>query len=114
MDREGEGMTDESDRTGVSVVVGELQAGGVLVRVGGEIDISNIEQVQRLIEPVVGPATKEITFDLSEVAFIDSSGLALLLSVAERIGTVRLKSPSRQVRRIIEVTGLGAALPVEP
>jgi anti-anti-sigma factor len=41
---------------------------------------------------------------------MDSSGIALLLSVARRVPDVQLHSPSPIVRRLIELTGLEQTL----
>jgi anti-sigma B factor antagonist len=107
-------MSGEAQGTGVSVVVGPLDQGAVTVRIGGEIDISNVELVRGLVDPVIELGAEQVIFDLSDLKFIDSSGLAFLLSFADEVSAVSLKSPSRSVARIIEVTGLGQRLPIEP
>jgi anti-sigma B factor antagonist len=107
-------MTGESQGTSVSVAVGTLDQGVIAVRLGGEIDISNVEQVHELVEPVTELGADQVIFDLSDLTFIDSSGLALLLSVADQVPSVFLRSPSRPVMRIIQVTGLEHRLPLEP
>jgi anti-sigma B factor antagonist len=54
----------------------------------------------------------EINVDLSNVSFIDSTGLGMLVGVLkearEMKGEVRLVNPGREVRRILQVTGLEA------
>ncbi len=45
---------------------------------------------------------------------MDSSGLALLASVAQRVPEVELRDPSPIVRRLIELTGLVGILNVTP
>jgi anti-sigma B factor antagonist len=107
-------MTGELQGHGVSVVVGTLDQGAVTVRIGGEIDISNVDLVHGLVDPVTELGAEHVIFDLSDLSFIDSSGLAFLLSVADKVPAVSLKSPSRSVTRIIEVTGLAKRLPIEP
>lgn len=108
------GMTGESQGTSVSVVVGPLDQGAVVVRIIGEIDISNVDDARELVDPVTDLGAEQVVFDLSDLSFIDSSGLALLLSVADKVPSVLLKGPSRSVTRIIEVTGLQQRLPIEP
>lgn len=52
----------------------------------------------------------EINVDLSDVSFIDSTGLGMLVGVLKEAqtmkGAVRLINPGREVRRILQVTGL--------
>jgi anti-sigma B factor antagonist len=54
----------------------------------------------------------EINVDLSDVSFIDSTGLGMLVGVLKEArdmkGAVRLINPGREVRRILQVTGLEA------
>ena len=45
---------------------------------------------------------------------MDSSGLALLASVARKVPEVELRDPSPIVRRLIELTGLAEILNVSP
>jgi anti-anti-sigma factor len=107
-------MSEESNGTGVSVVVGAPVGTSLVIQICGEIDIANVDYLHRVIDPVMARGdTKLVTFDLSDLAFMDSSGLALLLSVAEKVDTVKLRNASAQVQRIIEVTGLQATLRME-
>jgi len=54
----------------------------------------------------------ELWVDLSRVSFIDSTGLGMLVGVLkearEMNGEVRLMNAGREVRRILQVTGLEA------
>jgi anti-anti-sigma regulatory factor len=45
---------------------------------------------------------------------MDTSGLALLLNVANRAASVSISDPSTQVRRVIESAGLGSILRMSP
>jgi anti-anti-sigma factor len=54
--------------------------------------------------------------DLAEVTFMDSAGVATLLSLAELVraadGEFHLRRPPATVGRLLEITGLTDALPV--
>lgn len=93
--------TDLSIRTDVG-------ADAVRVGVVGEIDSSNCEQLQAVLAEQASAGTVHV--DLSEVTFIDSSGLrALLLGhrlIGEAGGTMRITAASENVRRLFEITGL--------
>ena len=81
-----------------------------VVRVRGEIDLSSASMLRAvLVEQVV--VHDVVTVDLSEVSFIDSSGLwALLDAHGIRRGALRLGPCSSQVQRALEITGLDAEL----
>jgi anti-sigma B factor antagonist len=86
---------------------------GQLVKITGELDISNVESVRQAIELVTADRPAVLVFELSELRFIDSSGIALLLGAARAVGAVQMRNPSPAVRRVVEITGLGDALPLE-
>jgi anti-anti-sigma factor len=86
----------------------------VVVRVVGEIDISTVEAVRTAVATAMEHDPIGIVFDLSEVRFIDSSGIAVLLQSRKAIESIRIRNPSSVVGRLIELTGLTHVLPIEP
>lgn len=60
---------------------------------------------------------KKLVFDLSEVEYCDSSGLsAILLSfriLQNNEGAIRLASPQKSVRTLIEISQLNRVLPIK-
>jgi anti-anti-sigma factor len=99
-------------------VEGERQGTICLVRVHGEIDLSNAHEVSSAIGTVMGQETRWLVVDLSEITYLDSSGVALLLRLAERLQTRRrqlhLVVPrGSPVRRVLVFTGLPRVIPVE-
>lgn len=59
---------------------------------------------------------KKLVFDLSEIEYCDSSGLsAILLSfriIQTNDGQIRLASPQKSVRTLIEISQLNRVLPI--
>ena len=72
---------------------------------------SAVEQV----EPELDDTT--LVFDLSQLRFVDSSGLRVIISthrlMADRGGRLVLRSPSSTTQRILAVTGLADQINVE-
>lgn len=90
--------------------------GMVVVRLDGEIDIATAESVFERLRS----ATREncTVVDLSEVDFIDASGVNALVS-ATRSATARrhhlmVAGPPSQLRRILDVLDLHGVLPTHP
>lgn len=78
--------------------------GGVTVIVTGEIDKSNAERFRRELDTLAGEDS--ITIDLTEVTYLDSSGVAVLFDRVSR-GATHLVAGSRcLVRSVMEITGL--------
>ena len=85
-----------------------------IVKVSGELDISNIDSLREALDQIPTSPPPAIVFDLCELRFIDSSGIALLLTTAHQVPSVQVRQPTPAVRRVIEITGLTDVLPIEP
>jgi len=97
----------EEHDSAMGAVDGVGDEGGVpVVRLTGEIDISNAEQLGDALEAIVGPDARRLVVDLDGLEFMDSAGIAMLLRTASRMDSVELRNPSEVMRRIIECTGL--------
>ena len=86
------------------------------VRLLGELDMSTAPQLRdELLRLVSGGATM-VTVDLSELAFVDSTGLSVLITGLKRLrqqgGEMALRSPTPGTRRVLEITGLTEVFPI--
>jgi anti-anti-sigma factor len=106
--------TDEPGKPTGRAEIASDEAGVPVIKLVGEIDLSNVDSVRATIDDTVSSAPERIIFDLSGLDFLDSSGIALLLFAAAKSGSVQLRNPSEIVQRIIEVTGLAGVLPMDP
>jgi anti-sigma B factor antagonist len=91
--------------------------GLVIVSLAGQFDLSTAEDLREsLVSPEVLGAPR-VRVDLSEVTFLDSSGIGLLVSACKRVrsagGTFSASSGGGPARRILEVAGLIEYLHVE-
>jgi anti-sigma B factor antagonist len=82
------------------------EAGVPVVRLTGEIDISNAEPIGDALEAILGPGARRVIVDVAGLDFMDSAGIAMLLRTAARVEAVEIRNPSGIIRRIIECTGL--------
>lgn len=89
------------------------ESGAFVVRLLGEIDISNADAIGIELERLLDGTPVALVVDLSGLDFMDSTGIAMLLQATGRAGSVVVRNPSAIVRRMIETTGLSMALPVE-
>jgi anti-anti-sigma factor len=82
----------------------------VVLELRGELDISTVPELERQLVEVERENPRRIIIDLSQLGFMDSTGLALIIraaDAAERHGRqLRLRRGSRQVRRLFEVAGI--------
>jgi anti-anti-sigma factor len=92
-------------------VSGAVNDDGVLVLdLGGELDVSNFEVVRSKIDALLGAQPKSVVVDLGSLSFMDSSGIALLVGIGNRVEDLRVRNPTPVVRRIIEICGLADAV----
>jgi anti-sigma B factor antagonist len=85
-------------------------SGAAVISLAGEIDLSNMELVREQLEPTLRTAPERLIFEVGELQFMDSSGLALMLGAAQRAGSVALRNPTSVIRRIVETSGLAEVL----
>jgi anti-sigma B factor antagonist len=82
----------------------------VVLAVRGEVDIANKRAMRTALESAIDDARRAVVVDLSDVRFMDSTGLALMLNAARRLTRRRLgfaiACPEGPVRRAFDVTGL--------
>jgi anti-anti-sigma factor len=89
----------------------------VALRVHGELDQATVPQLHSAVDPEVENGAGSLLVDLSACEFIDSSGLAALVAVRERVTATAGRGfavccPDSQVRRLLELTGLDRAMGV--
>jgi anti-sigma B factor antagonist len=102
----------ELNRGLAQVGITPLDSGCVEICIAGEIDLACVEGLRAAIQPTLENAPEHMEIDLEGVRFMDSSGIAVLLTIANTAGDVRIVRPSAPVLRIIELTGLASFLKV--
>lgn len=89
-------------------------SGALTLSIAGELDLASVESVQEAIDEALNGDPERIVFDLGGLTFMDSSGIAMMLQVSKRVGTVEVRNVTPIVRRVIEATGLVEVLGLEP
>jgi anti-sigma B factor antagonist len=94
-----------------------LDAGVVVVRLTGEVDVATCELLRDgLLRVVTDEIDRSLVVNLAGVTFMDSIGLGVLVGVWRRLGARRgnlaLAAPSRSVQHILDATGLAKVLAV--
>ena len=95
----------------------DVRGSTLWITLAGEIDLDNSAWLDERIRGAIVPAVDQVVLDLSEVAFMDSSGLRVVLKLADRLHERRreliLVVPSEGVvRRVLTVSGAEAQVPI--
>jgi anti-sigma B factor antagonist len=87
-----------------------------LVEIGGEIDLHSAPQLRAALLKAGEGEAPRLVVDLSEVTFIDSTGIGVLVGALKRAresgGDVHFCGVQARVRRVFEITGLIHGLPL--
>jgi anti-sigma B factor antagonist len=87
-----------------------------VIAVEGELDLSVADRIEEELAKAERGEAEAIVLDLSEVTFIDSTGIAVLVAAARRSAEnsdrLRIRRSSAPgVRRMLALTGLDGRLP---
>jgi anti-sigma B factor antagonist len=80
-------------------------------RLVGELDLYSVDELSERLQPHVA-AGGDLRLDLSELTFIDSSGIRALFQLNAQLedGTLMLERPSPFARRVMGMLGVGGSL----
>ena len=87
-------------------------------RLAGELDHHLAAEIRTKIdEEMMAKLPKKLVLELSEIEFMDSSGLGLILgryTKALEIGCLLiLRNPGRRIKRLIEISGVASMIQTE-
>lgn len=85
-----------------------------VIVVVGQIDSHTATALDEALD--AAPSAASVSVDLSEVSFVDSSGLRVLVRAHKRLadggGALTLVKPSQPVTRLLDMTGLSSELAI--
>ena len=85
----------------------------VIVAAAGEIDLSNVGDLREAVTTACADCNR-LRLDLTEIEFIDSTGLGGLLELRSTLRarnvTLEIVAGDGPVRQAVEITGLGELL----
>jgi anti-anti-sigma factor len=105
---------DASRPTQLRFDVLEDDDGCPLIKLEGELDMTNTGELEAAVEPVIKQRPSRLVVDLSDLKFADSSGVALWVRWANIVDQVEIRQPSALLRRVLERMGLAERLRLTP
>ncbi|HEV7562296.1 MAG TPA: STAS domain-containing protein [Solirubrobacterales bacterium] len=92
-----------------------------MIQLDGELDLANAAALEQELDAALRNGNARVIVDMSELTFIDSTGIALLVTAAGGAdgngdgngeGRVRfLRSRAAAVNRVLDLTGVAERLP---
>ena len=87
-----------------------------IIRIEGEVDVSNASELRDALDTALADGAKEVEADFAEVAYIDSTGIGVLVGAAHRAqesGSVLVvANPQKNVERFFTLLGVDKDLNV--
>jgi anti-sigma B factor antagonist len=83
--------------------------GACIVKLGGELDLYNADNVREALSGAVADSAERVVVDLAEVEFIDSTALGVLIEARTKLrnrGAFLLAAPGLETRRALQISGL--------
>lgn len=97
-------------RHGLLAVRTARKGGARVVSLDGELDLANAHVAEEALHEAIGDQSQRLVVDMQQLTFIDSTGIALLVSVMRdeqcrgRLSFV--PSTAAEVIRVLQVTGI--------
>ena len=92
----------------------DTRDGAVIVRLAGELDLYNAEDVRAALAQALAATPSRIVVDMAAVEFVDSTALGVLVEARSRLGhdALLLAAPQPETRRTLKISGLDRHLAV--
>ena len=91
---------------------------GVELDLAGDLDMSATFALEPVLDRVLADGPRRLVLDLGDVAFVDSSGLGLLIATHERASgaevDMAITGAGPEIQRVFSIAGLDGVLPVRP
>lgn len=104
--------------SGLARIEVEATPGTCLLRIIGEIDMTNAQDLFAEIEAAVPNAASTLVVDLAQTTYLDSAGVKLLFLLADRYRARRrvlrlVVPPEAPIRAVLELTGVAQVVSLE-
>lgn len=89
-----------------------------VVSVGGDLDAASSRLLRECVSALVAEGVRDVRLRTARLSFVDAAGVGALIGAARRLreagGSLSIEGPSRQVARLLDVTGAARVLAVLP
>jgi anti-sigma B factor antagonist len=108
---------DNNEREGAELDINPESIGDLsLIGLSGEVDVYSAPMLRETIKDLVDEGKYKIVVDLEKVAFLDSTGLGVLVGGLKRVkhhdGELGIICDQEKILRIFRITGLDKVFPI--
>ena len=88
-----------------------------VITIEGEIDIYSAPDFKEKLYTIIGEGNRDVVLECSNLSYIDSTGLGILVGVLKRIKeqnhNIVIKNPRNTIRKLFKITGLDKVFIIE-
>lgn len=99
------------------LVMGSNDDSGKVISIRGEIDIYSAPDFKENLFQALGDCKEDIVLDCSELNYIDSMGLGIMVAALKRVRqnncNIRVRNPKPNVKKLFRITGLDKVFVME-
>ncbi|MET7469460.1 STAS domain-containing protein [Micromonospora sp. NPDC005686] len=95
---------DQEGAAPVFSVTAQVDGGQLRVQVTGQVDMATADT---MFQTALREPAQRLTLDLRAVTFFDSAAIHAVVRLARRFPAALTVLPSPQVRRVLDISGLG-------
>lgn len=89
-----------------------------VVSVSGELDAASSRSLRECVAALLADGVRDVRLRTARLSFVDAAGVGALIGAARRLreagGALSIEAPSRQVARLLDLTGAARVLAVLP
>lgn len=109
---------DHTDTVPFQVAVRQRDSQSALIVLSGELDLASAPKLRDCLAELAGVGIRNIETDLTNLTFLDSTGISLLVTEFKRTsslgGSFTVTNVPAQAMKVLEITGLVELLAVRP
>jgi anti-sigma B factor antagonist len=94
------------------------EAGHHVIAARGEIDLFTAPELKQVLTDAIEGGERRIAIDLSEVSFLDSTALGVLIGAVKRLrsrgGALAIVNTDSSIAKTFEITGLDQIFTIRP
>jgi anti-sigma B factor antagonist len=112
-------MTEERGGANVEFSVAQQEVGGFpVVSIKGEIDVYSAPQLKDALTELLGAGSSAVVVDLTDVGFLDSTGLGALVAARTSATDADIRLPivsdRDRILKLFRITGLDGVFEIHP
>jgi anti-sigma B factor antagonist len=98
---------------GLAINLSTPSSGVLMLSLSGVVDLQTRDELITAADDALKQSPSGVVVDMTDVEFLDSTGIGALIQISHDLADAgvdfQVQNPSKQVLRVLEITGLAAS-----